>query len=406
MTCVSRTLAQMNKVFKPQQKAFTALLGALTRFRGKATMRNLSRYGAGSERQLRRWASQAFNFIELNRLHLAREQVITRTPHGVAKGSPKQAILLDATFLRKSGHCTEGLNYFHNGSSRAVNKLERGLEMTLLAVADLKERSAYALSMHQSLENKSALDIAKEEIKDNATKLRELARHVVADGYYARESFVSALEDANLDLITALRHDAALRYLHVEPYTGRGRPKVYGNRLDYNDLSLFEYHDGLRSDSKVYSKIMNYSAWNRNILVVIQVNPSGHRRIICSTDINLSPQEVLELYEVRFQIEFLFRDAKQHTGLGDAQVLDSQGLVHFANLSLVALNLLRIEDRQSALSQGVSLDQHVCSINRLKLRNYNDFLLRRFMATLGLELKCAKVSMAYQEAQEFGLNAA
>ncbi len=73
MTCVSRTLAQMNKVFKPQQKAFTALLGALTRFRGKATMRNLSRYGAGSERQLRRWASQAFNFIELNRLHLARE---------------------------------------------------------------------------------------------------------------------------------------------------------------------------------------------------------------------------------------------------------------------------------------------------------------------------------------------
>jgi hypothetical protein len=29
--------------------------------------------------------------------------------------------------------------------------------MTLLAVADLKERSAYALSMHQSLENKSAL---------------------------------------------------------------------------------------------------------------------------------------------------------------------------------------------------------------------------------------------------------
>lgn len=122
MTCVSRTLAQMNKVFKPQQKAFTALLGALTRFRGKATMRNLSRYGAGSERQLRRWASQAFNFIELNRLHLAREQVIKRTPHGVAKGSPKQAILLDATFLRKSGHCTEGLNYFHNGSSRIASR--------------------------------------------------------------------------------------------------------------------------------------------------------------------------------------------------------------------------------------------------------------------------------------------
>ncbi len=406
MTCVSRTLAQMNQVFKPQQKAFTAFLGALMRFRGKATMRNLSKYGAGSERKLRRWASHVFNFIDLNRMHLSREKVIKRTPHGIEKGSPKQAILIDATFLRKSGHCTEGVNYFHNGSSRAVNKLERGLEMTLLAVADLQERSAYALSMHQSLEKKGTLEIAKEQIKMNASKLRELAHHVVADGYYARESFVSCLEAANFELITVLRNDASLRYLNAEPYNGIGRPRIYGEKVDYNNLSSFEYHEGLRAQSKVYSKIVNYSAWARDILVVIQVNPSGHRRIICSTDLTLSPQEVLDLYEVRFQIEFLFRDAKQHTGLGDAQVLDSQGLVHFANLSLVALNLLRIEDRKSAISQNILPDQYVYSINSLKIRNYNDFLLKRFIDTLGLNLNCAKVNTAYQEVQEFGSKAA
>ena len=66
MTYVKKILTQMHGVFKPQQKAILALFSALMCFSGKATMRNLSRYGAGSVKRLRRWASVDFDYLELN----------------------------------------------------------------------------------------------------------------------------------------------------------------------------------------------------------------------------------------------------------------------------------------------------------------------------------------------------
>ena len=53
MTYVSKILSQMTGIFKPQQKAIFALLGAQMCFSGRATMRNLSRYGAGSAKTVK-----------------------------------------------------------------------------------------------------------------------------------------------------------------------------------------------------------------------------------------------------------------------------------------------------------------------------------------------------------------
>ena len=256
MTYVDQVLSWMPEVFKPQKKAFIALLGALMCFTGRATMRNLSRYGAGSEKRLRRWASEDFDFSELNTRLLSKHQVISRSPQRVRDGSPHQAIVIDATFLRKSGDQTEGLGYFHNGSSMAMNKLERGLEMSLIAVVNLEERSAYALSMHQSVEQ-SALKVAEEKLCSRSEELQQLSRHVVADGYYARAGFISTLIDKGFEIVTLLRRDAALQHLHQGDYKGRGRPKLYAGRVDYEDLSSFQRHDHLREGFEVYSKVVN-----------------------------------------------------------------------------------------------------------------------------------------------------
>ena len=143
MTCVFEILTQRLNLFKPQAKALFALLNALMCFSGRATMRNLSRYGAGSARRLRRWATEGFKFDQLNELLLVEHQVISFDEQDDER--PRQAIAIDATFLRKSGTETEGLSWYHNGSSRAVNKLERGLEMSLISILNLDEKSAYAL---------------------------------------------------------------------------------------------------------------------------------------------------------------------------------------------------------------------------------------------------------------------
>ena len=403
MTCVFEILTQRLNLFKPQAKALFALLNALMCFNGRATMRNLSRYGAGSARRLRRWATEGFKFYQLNEVLLDDHQVISFDQQDDER--PRQAIAIDATFLRKSGTETEGLSWYHNGSSRAVNKLERGLEMSLISILNLDEKSAYALEVQQR-PGESALQIAIDEFRQSGEYYLGISKHVVADGYYARECFVSALQESQLELVTLLRKDAALRYLYQGEYAGRGRPKVYGERVDYSDLSRWSCDDELLEGKRVYSEVVNDKSWGRELLVVIIVDHAGRRRILYSTDLSLSAEEVIEIDQQRFQIEFLFRDAKQHTGLGHAQVLDSKGQEYFANASLTALNILRLEERERALSESVSLTQLVSSIRSLKTLKYNQFLLKIFISKLGNLRVAQNVETAYLEASQLGMVAA
>ncbi len=51
---------------------------------------------------------------------------------------------------------------------------------------------------------------------------------------------------------------------------------------------------------------------------------------------------ILEYYRTRFQIEFIYRDAKQFTGLNDCQARSEIKLHFHFNASLTAINLAKI----------------------------------------------------------------
>jgi hypothetical protein len=42
----------------------------------------------------------------------------------------------------------------------------------------------------------------------------------------------------------------------------------------------------------------------------VQANGKLKNALLFSTDIHLSPEQIIEDYQARFQIEFIFRDAK------------------------------------------------------------------------------------------------
>ncbi len=59
----------------------------------------------------------------------------------------------------------------------------------------------------------------------------------------------------------------------------------------------------------------------------------GHRQkpeMIMSTDTQMDAMTMCKYYGLRFQVEFLIRDAKQHAGLEDCMARDEQKLsTHF-----------------------------------------------------------------------------
>ena len=86
-------------------------------------------------------------------------------------------------------------------------------------------------------------------------------------------------------------------------------------------------------------------------------------------------------YQARFQIEFIFRDAKQFTGLSDCQSPSSQRLGFHFNASLIALNLAKYE----AYNRHSSPESFVFSMVSYKRREFNRHLLYTFIHKLDLD---------------------
>jgi IS4 transposase len=57
-------------------------------------------------------------------------------------------------------------------------------------------------------------------------------------------------------------------------------------------------------------------------------------QLFFSSDLELDYQTLVNYYKLRFQIEFDFRDAKQHFGLSDFKSYKEKNLTNFVNLSL------------------------------------------------------------------------
>jgi hypothetical protein len=86
------------------------------------------------------------------------------------------------------------------------------------------------------------------------------------------------------------------------------------------------------------------------------------------------------------QIEFLFRDDKQFTGLSDCQARGKAALHFHFNATMTALNLIKLQDRhQVSVPEG-----HVISIMSWKIRKFNEHLLKRFSDMLGLDFSSIK----------------
>ena len=90
----------------------------------------------------------------------------------------------------------------------------------------------------------------------------------------------------------------------------------------------------LDSDTQLYTAIVNSPFLKLNIRVVFLVHKGKRKAILFSTDTQLEATEIVRYYRSRFQIEFLFRDARQYTGLGDCQSPKKEALTFHFNANI------------------------------------------------------------------------
>ena len=264
--------------------------------------------------------------------------------------------------------------------------------------------TAYNISTRQTPvikdPNKTRTDWYLEHLEQDRYALRPTIRYIAHDGYYQKIKFVDGVVGLGLHSVGKLRCDANLRHLYQGPQKPRGRNKEYDGKVRFNDISRFELA-ATQGNQRIYTAVVNSLSLKRNIRIAYIVKQKGKKistALLFSTDIHLPAVEIYRFYKARFQIEFLFRDAKQFTGLLDCRTRCEQSLHFHFNASMTALNLIRIQDRQlTEKSEG-----RVISVLSWKIRKFNEHMLERFSSKLGLNLTLIKSNREYENLINYG----
>jgi hypothetical protein len=214
------------------------------------------------------------------------------------------------------------------------------------------------------------------------------------------EKFLGGVRALGLDQIGELRIDANLRYLYQgPPRPGPGRPKTYDGKVYWNDLSCFEKVETDDDDIVLYHQVLNHVQFQCNLRVVLVVDTKHHRRaVLFSTDVALDALPLYRYYKARFQIEFLFRDAKQFTGLTDFQARSQAKLNFHFNASLSAVTLAKLDARQQHGEAASAF-----SMASLKRRAFNQHLIERIVQHLAEGHSLEKSSPDYEELCNYGI---
>lgn len=125
-----------------------------------------------------------------------------------------------------------------------------------------------------------------------------------------------------LHIITRAKKNCVV-YEQPEPYKGRGRKPLHGKESHLQDLfqtettsfqtktlQLYGCEKEVRFLSKVY-------LWGKKLYQPLQfvlAEYDGNQILLVSTDLTMTPEDVLTAYSYRFKIEAMFREMKQQVG--------------------------------------------------------------------------------------------
>jgi len=372
-THIESVLSKMSNINNWRKEFVTETLILFLCIKGRINFLQLGRFGKHKEQRYRQQFEKPFDFLTFNK-------ELT-----LSQGSGRYAIAFDPSYISKSGKHTPGAGYFWSG---CANRAKWGLEIGGLAAIDIDNHTAFHLEAVQTMVDKeqSLSDWYADIIAERKTQLLGLSSYLVADAWFAKCTFVDQVMNANMHLISRLRDDANLRYLHQgEPTGKRGRPKKYDGKVDNNNIDLRHFELVSKDEQTVIHSAIVYSISLKRSIKVVHVlycSEKGKQthKLYFSTDINMDASEILQFYRSRFQIEFLYRDAKQHTGLNDCQARSENKLDFHFNASLTAINIAKITHWLSISKE----DRKSFSMTDIKTINHNALQLNLFFDKFGI----------------------
>lgn len=390
------SLLKMANIKKPQLKFFLTLFETFMTIPVRINFLMMGRFSNLDEKTFRLRSKKAFDFPALSAELLS------------AKTGREIIGALDPSFIDKSGHKTHGISKYWNGKAQVS---EDGLGIACLALVDVGEKTAYHLCARQSTapsEGNTLVDQYVKVVTDNLAHIKKYTKYLAADSYFMKKNFIAPILAVGLHIVTKMRTDASLKEVSVPPvatHKMKGRPRKYGAKvclkggIDKEKWSLFLDTPEMRA----YEMEAFCMSLKETVRVVYVERPATcHYSVLLSTDKDLCGQKILEYYQLRFQVGFLIRDAKQYCGLGDCQARDRQKLGFHFNMALAGITIAK-------LAYWSTLDNKMdvpFSMHNIKQFFYNKHITENIIVKLGIDQTCGKIKNIIAECLSIGRIAA
>jgi len=398
---VEKVINKIEGLKKPRKYFMISVIILYLSMRGRYTFKGMERYGEKCEKTYRLHFEEEFDFLAFN-IALCQEHL-----------SDHRVLIFDPCFVPKSGKHTPGKGKFWSGT---LGRVAPGIEIGGLAVADVSRNTALHLEAIQTPKlsdlkekGKTLIDHYAKVLIDRDDRIKELSTYLAVDAYFSKKSFVDQIRaSTNLQVISKLRSDANLRYLYKGPKrAGRGRPRKYDGKVDPKNIDQRRFKWAYQDQNIVLYQATVYS-WSlkRNINVAYAQflnngQPTNRYALFYSTDLNLHAKKIYRYYKVRFQIEFLFRDAKQFTGLSQCQAR-SENKIHFhTNTALTAIGVAKIAHAFEKKQEPISF-----SMADIKTSYFNELMLNLFFSNLQIQPELIKNKTVINKLLYFGTIAA
>jgi len=401
-TLLETIITKMDDLNKKRSEFIVHILMLILGIRGRVNFMQLQRQGKMNEKSYRNQFEKAFDWLLFNR-HLVSEVC-----------SNELIIGFDPSFIKKSGKTSPNLGYFYSG---CASSFKRGMEIGNFAVIDVQQNTAYHLlavttpsAKHNKIEDgKSLVDHYADCLVDNHLELEQIATVLVCDGYFAKKKYADAVvEHTNLELISRLRDDANLQYIFKgEQSQSRGRPKKYDGKVNVKKIDKRRFTKEFSDEEKtIYTAELYSVGLKRNIKVAyVEFNVGKGKTVIklfFSTNLDRTGGKMLRYYRARYQMEFIFRDAKQFTGLEHCQARSENKLSFHFNATLSAVSI-----GKAILRSGVSKTEPMTlSIQNIKTELHNRKMLKLIFSIYGFDQSLIKINTKYYEVLDNGKIAA
>ncbi len=387
------TLCKVKKVSKPIGKFVLHILELWLSMNCRYVFTNMERWGARVEKSYRGMFQKFFDWFAFN--------------YELVKQSCQGDIIcvFDPCFVKKSGKKTYGLARFWSGTA---GKALKGLEVGCLCFVEARAGTALHGLAKQTpsvaslqKKGKTLVDHYVGIIKKHLKQILSLTRYLAVDGYFMKREFIQPLVKKGLHIITKMRRDANLRYLCGGPKRhGRGRPKLYEGKVDVSVINKEKipccYRD---KEVRVYAGVLYAVQLKIKVLAAfVYYKGKTGPEIIISTDVDMDALQMCRYYGLRFQVEFLIRDAKQHTGLEDCQARSKEKLYTHFNIALTAVSLAKCAYWLPLPSE----QRGSFSMVDVKMMHMNQLITTRIFDNLDLDLSERKIKYLYDNCLNFG----